>query len=103
MTAKTVFVRTDSPRDRKRNTSISRAMTTVTSRGAMFRMIEFHIETAQRRKRFHRSSLRVCMTDRANRTTTAARKLGRMTTNAGRVLIFSGQRWLYRFIVASMT
>ena len=90
MTAKTVFVRTHSGGNRERNTTISRTMTTVTPRADMLRVIELAIETLQRRKRFHRTSLRVCMTDRANRTTTAARKLRLMTTNTRRVLIFTG-------------
>ena len=90
MTAKTVSMRTDSPRDRERNPSIGGTMTTVTSRAAMLCVIEFTIETSQRRERFHRSRLGVRMTDRANRTTAATRKLRLMTTDTRRVLIFSG-------------
>ena len=103
MTAKTVLVRVDSTRNRERNTAISRAMTTVTSGARMLRMIELPIETSQGRKRLHRASLSVCMTDRANRTTTATRKLRLMTTDTRRVLIFSGQRRLHRIVFASMT
>ena len=89
MTTKTVFVRTHSAGDRERNTPISRAMTTVTSGATMLCVIELAIETSQRRKRFQRSSLSVCMTDRAN-WTTAGRKERLMTTDTRRVLIFSG-------------
>jgi len=90
MTAKTVFVRTHSGGDRERNPTISRTMTTVTPRATMLRMIELAIKTAQRRERLHRPSLRVCMTDRANWTTTATRKQRLMTTDTRRVLIFTG-------------
>ena len=90
MTAKAAFVRTDSPRDRERNASIGRTMTTVTSSAGMFRVIEPVLETSQRRKRFHRASLSVCMTDRADRTTTATRKERLMTPDTRRVLIFAG-------------
>jgi hypothetical protein len=90
MTAKTVFVRIDSARDRERHTAISRAMTTVTSGGAMLRMIELHVETAHWWERLHRASLSVCMADRADWTTAATGKLWLVTTNTRRMLIFSG-------------
>ena len=102
MTAKTVSMRTDSPRDRERNPSIGGTMTTVTSRATMLCVIEFTIETSQRRERFHRSRLGVRMTDRANRTT-ATRKLRLMTTDTRRVLIFSGQGRLYGIVFAPVT
>jgi len=57
MTTKTVLVRADSRGDRERNATISRTMTTVTSHAAMLRVIEFAIETLQRRERFHRARL----------------------------------------------
>ena len=88
MTAETVFVRVDSAGNRERNTTINRTMTTVTPDAAMLCMIEPGTEAAQRRERFHRAGLRVCMTDRAN-WTTATRKQRLMTTNTRRVLIFS--------------
>ena len=90
MAPKTVSVRIDSARDRERNTSISRTMTTVTSGATMLGVIEFAVETSQRRERLHRATLSVCMTDRANWTTTATRKEWLMTTNTRCVLIFPG-------------
>jgi len=89
MTAKTVFVRIHSGGNRERNASISRTMTTVTARATMLRVIELPIKASQRRKRLHRATLRVCMTDRANWTTAATRKQRLMTTDTRRVLIFS--------------
>ena len=89
MTAETVFVRVDSAGNRERNTTINRTMTTVTPDAAMLCMIEPGTEAAQRRERFHRAGLRVCMTDRTD-WTTAARKQRLMTTDTRRVFIFSG-------------
>jgi hypothetical protein len=102
MTTKAVLVRIHSHRDCERNTSISRTMTTVTSHAAMLRVIELALETSQRRERFHRASLRVGMTDRAD-WTTATCKQRLMATNTRRVLIFSGQRRLNRLVVAPVT
>ena len=102
MTTKTVFVRVDSAGDRERNATISRTMTTVTPDAAMLCMVELVSEAAQRRERFHRASLRVCMTDCTD-WTTAIRKQRLMTTDTRRVLIFSGQGWLYRIVFAPVT
>jgi len=101
MTAETGLVRIHSAGDRERNTSISRAMTTVTSGATMFCVIEFAVETPQRRERFHRTSLSVCMTDRADWTTAGKERL--MTANTRRVLIFSRQGWSHCIVFAPVT
>ena len=89
MTAETVLVRIHSAGDCERNPTINRTMTTVTPDAAMLCVIELAIETLQRRERFHRAGLRVCMTDRTD-WTTATRKQRLMTTDTRCVLIFSG-------------
>ena len=102
MTAKTVFVRIHSAGNRERNPTINRTMTIVTPHAAMFCMIELAIEPLQRREGFHRASLRVCMTDRAD-WTTATRKQRLMTTDTRRVFIFSGQGRLYGIVFTPVT
>ena len=89
MTTKTVFVRINSYGNREGNPSISWTMTTVTRHAPVLRVIEPGTKTSQRRERFHRASLSVGMTDRADWTTTATRKERLMTTNTRRVLIFT--------------
>ena len=90
MTTKTSVMRVGPTRYREGHSTIRRAMTTAAPRADrdVLRMIEFAIETAQRRKSLYCSGLNILMTDRAN-WTGATGKLRRMTAGARRVLIFS--------------
>lgn len=90
MAVKTGVVRISPARNRVGHTTIRGAMTTAALRADrdMLRMIEPVTKTAQCRKRFYSSLLRIFMTDRANRSG-ATSKLRRMTAGARRVIIFS--------------
>jgi hypothetical protein len=93
VTAKTCHVRVRPRRDRERNTATTSSMTTTALAARMLRMIELDIETPQRRKGLHLSTLRVCM---ANRTdlTSRIRELLLVTTCARRMIVFPRQRRL---------
>jgi hypothetical protein len=95
MTTETRVVRIHSARNRQRDTAPGRSMTT-TALGPgidVQRMIESAAEASQRRKRFHRFCLSICMADRANGTGVVG-KQRRMTTDTRRMLIFTRQRRL---------
>ena len=66
VTAKTRDMRIHSRRNREPNTTTIPPVTRGASRTTMLRVIEPCVETAQRWKRFHFSTLRVCMADRAD-------------------------------------
>src|SRR5689334_16948979 len=68
----------------------------------VLRVIELHVETAQRRKRFHLSTLHIGMTNRADLTLIVC-KLLRVATGARRVTGFARQRRLRRVVLATMT
>jgi hypothetical protein len=68
----------------------------------VFPVVKPRIETAQGRKRFHLSALRIRMTNRAD-LTRRIRKLLRMTTSARRVCSFTRQRRLRRVVFTTMT
>ena len=93
VTTKTSDVRILPRGNREPDTTTIAPGTSRTSRTTVHRVIEPRIETAQRWKRFHLSALRVCVTDRADRARWICELL-RVTTRAGRVCSFAGQRWL---------
>ena len=67
VTAKTRDVRIQSRRNREPDTTTIAPVTSGASRTIVLRVIEPRIETAQRWKRFDLSTLRVCVTDGADR------------------------------------
>ena len=73
-------------------------MTGRTRSARVFRMIEARVETLQRRKRFDLSALHVRVTDRADRTRRVCELL-LVTTGAGRMCSFAGQRGLRRVVL----
>ena len=95
-------MRIHSRRDRERNTTATASMTTPAFRTGMFRMVEPHIETPQRRKRFHLSTLRVCVTDRTD-LTPRIRELLLVAADTRRVRIFARQRRLRCVVSATVT
>ena len=77
-------------------------MTSCTRSARVFRVIESDVETLQRRKRFHLSALRVCMTDRAHPTRRICELL-RVTTRARRMRSFARQRRLRGVVFTTVT
>lgn len=93
VTCKTSDMSIHSRRNREPNATTITPMTSGTCRTTVLRVIESRVETAQRWKCFDLSTLRVCVTDRADRACWI-RELLRVTTRAGRVASFAGQRRL---------
>ena len=77
-------------------------MTRRASRAGMFRMIEPDVETLQRWKRFHLSTLRVRVADGTD-LTCLIRELLLMTTRARRVRILARQHRSRFVVLATMT
>ena len=102
VTAKTRRVRVQPSRNRQRDTATAASMTGHTSRAGMFRMIEPDVETLQRRKRFHLSTLSVRVADGTD-LARLVRELLLMTTRARRVRVLAGQRGLRCVVLATMT
>ena len=76
-------------------------MTCRTRSARMFRVIEYDVEAPERRKRFHLSTLRVCMADRTHLTRLICELL-LVTTRARRMRSFARQRWLRRVVFTAM-
>lgn len=104
MTTKTVCVRIKPCRDRERDSSTRRPMTTRTTQTTHIlvpRVIETHSETRKSRKGFYRPRLHVCVADRANRVSGIC-KLLRMTSGARCVLRSTRHRWTRCICLSSM-
>lgn len=95
MTTKTRHVSIHPRRDRERYTAATATMTSRTTRAQrrVFPVIEFDVETLQRRKGLNLPALRVGVTNRADRIS-FIRKLLLVTTRARRVCGFARQRRL---------
>ena len=95
MTTKTRHVSIHPRRDRERHTAATATMTSRTTRAQrrVFPVIEFDVETLQRRKSLNLPALRVGVTNRADRIS-FIRKLLLVTTRTRRVSGFARQRWL---------
>ena len=93
VTAKTRDVSIQSRWNREPNTTTISTMTSGTSRTTVFRVIKRRVETTQRWKRFHLSTLSVRVTDRADLTRLICELLS-MTACARRMCCFARQRRL---------
>ena len=102
VTAKTRRVRVQPRGNRQRDPAAAASMTRRASRAGMFRMIEPDVETLQRWKRFHLSTLRVRVADGTD-LTCLIRELLLMTTRAGRVRILARQHRSRFVVLAAMT
>ena len=104
VTTETSYVRVHSRRNRQRHTTAAAPMTrrTISAGSGVFRVIEPDVETAQRWKRFHFSTLRVRVTDRTD-LARSIRKLLLMTARTRRVRVFTRQRRLRCVVGPSMT
>jgi len=104
MTSKTICVRIKPCRDRERDSTTRRPMTTRTTQTAcilVLCMIEAHSETRKSRKRFYRPRLHVCMADRTNWVSSICKFL-RMTSGTRCVIRSSRHRWPRRIGLSSM-
>lgn len=104
VTSITVVMRIEPPRDRERNSTTQRPVTTRTTQAAQVpvpRMFEAHSKTRKPRKRLQRTRLCVCMTDRANLMSCVC-KLLRMTTGTRCMVRSARHRWSRSIRFSSM-
>jgi len=101
VTAKTSDMSIQSRRNREPHTTTIAPVTSRARHTIVLRVIECRVETTQRRKRFYLSTLRIRVTDRADRARWICELL-RVTTRARRVSRFARQRRLRRIVFTTM-